>query len=519
MKTLLNLFLIAILVCSFGICFAEEQVVKDPVKVDPVVDIVKCPPLMIDPSIITGTIQLGEGWNLIGVPVFTNIYTVSQFINAVEERSPEIYPILQLDRNMPPYRAPWWIVRLIAVYKDGGWEILYASNGSISDGGNIMLKNDYNMVPGEAYFVYLDYRGYPIDGGAPKTAVKVSGTCIGQSVSLDLNKGWTGASVLVHNCSGFIRMPVEGPITVQKDGAEFEGAASAESYPPNPPGVIEDPKIRCAISYNLGNLSYELDEQGIVGKMVAFWNNDRQEWETYELPYPKTGWPGHIPPPMHWRVIRPDEGFFIFTGENGVFVPNGKKCKIEYPYPPRRATATGWVTNAVSFDCLGYPFYLSPTQDMYPGIPMDGAMDEIKRQLSILSDTGLRCTVEGYYKNVEWYGVERPGLHQADVLMVETVAPADLENHSGQLSKFVDDNGIEKFILSEQIIPELAQILFFIEPANDTIKAELEKAVLKEGLYEQGCVVYGIQETNAEGQLSVFRVSFVKPLIEARIYF
>jgi len=306
MKKLISLLAIAVLIGSFGVCQAED--------IEPMPN----PPIIIEEEVptsnTTGSITLTNGWNLVAMPVLpAKPYTVEQFIKEVESPIKPIpkpnKPIIleEVDRineevsveekNEKYLIKSYWKVALVAVYKKGRFE-RYPKEGV-----------SYNMVPGEAYFVYATYTGpRPLLAIGPneehrewhpKTSVKIIGRPLDVPVSLNLNRGWNSASI-------------------------FEG--------------------------DLQRLSDELTEQHIKAKKIAFWSAEKQEWEQYELPIaePTETSPeipyedGHSYPLEYDRgkieIIRPikaDEGFFLLCEENGLFIPQLElNPKPEPPVPP-----------------------------------------------------------------------------------------------------------------------------------------------------------------------------------------
>ena len=262
MKKLLSLLVGVMLVCSFGVCLAEE--------LQPVPIIIDSPPYC--PTV--GTITIAEGWNLVAMPVLpAEPYTVEKFIKDVET-DPSDFVLDIYPRQPSPDIQTGWQIPVVAVYKNGQFE-RYPKEGVT-----------YNMVPGEAYFVYARYNGprpliYP--PGLEKVKVDVIGKPLDVPVSLALNRGWNGVSVLK-------------------------------------PGTSD-----------LRGLSDELAKQGIKATRIAMWSAKGQEWSQHELPILE----------KFLRVINPDEGLFLLCEENGLFIPGLP------PVPPERLSYTGKIEYAI----------------------------------------------------------------------------------------------------------------------------------------------------------------------------
>ena len=399
MKKLMSLLAIAVLIGSFGVCQAED--------LEPMPN----PPVIIEEpeptSSTAGSITLTNGWNLVAMPVLPEKpYTVEQFIKEVESPIKPIpkpnKPIIleEVDRineevsveekNEKYLIKSYWKVALVAVYKNGRFE-RYPKEGV-----------SYNMVPGEAYFVYAKYYS-PLKFVAigpngehkewhPSTTVYVEGKPLDVPVSLNLNRGWNGASV-------------------------FEG--------------------------DLQRLSDELTEQAIKATKIAFWSAEKQEWEQYELPIaeptetsPEIPYEDGHSYPLEYnrgnieilRPIRADEGFFLLCNENGLYIPS-LNMKPETPVPPfppelpveERVSYTGRIA------CVGQLFYTPETTpyrfqlilDDESGIPIKGINGDIENQIAKIAEAyDTRCYVEGVMKTLSYpYDASR----KAEVLIVDRV--------------------------------------------------------------------------------------------------
>ena len=208
-------------------------------------------------------IVLTEGWSLIGIPVLPyEPLTVRDFMGMVTED---------------------WEITMVAVYKDGQFE-RYPKEGIT-----------YNMVPGEAYFVHTEYSGRL--SGRRKTAIEIEGSRPEVPVTLHLERGWNGISLLHYRNGGW-----------------------------------------AAIVGSLRTLSKELRDQGINATKVALWDADDQAWEEYELPFDEASPPGmpilsEVFPSPDNPAIYPIEGLFLLCEENGLYIP-GLDAEADTVGPP-----------------------------------------------------------------------------------------------------------------------------------------------------------------------------------------
>ncbi|MFH1753482.1 MAG: hypothetical protein ABH875_04805 [Candidatus Omnitrophota bacterium] len=331
MKKLLSLLLvIAFAAGSVGLSLADDDIPELPVLKERVEQFYKYQ---------KADITITNGWNLIAMPVVPlKPYTVRQFIKDVA--APYYKDILvsyhkdckvhkedpQSQEKCYPYSCilrPAWKVLVVAVYKNGHFE-RYPKEGVT-----------YNMVPGEAYFVYAEYFGiwYKSLNWRPQKTVTIPGGVPAPSISLNLDRGWSGRSILLNNI--YQRYPYE-------------------KYPQR--------------LYTLSELSKDLAKQGVKAKRIAFWSAKTQSWEQHELPYPYRDIPhieyfktledglkvveynedGKVSQETYYdikenysdllmrlRVINPSDGFFLLCEENGLFMPSAwESYPFPMPYPP-----------------------------------------------------------------------------------------------------------------------------------------------------------------------------------------
>jgi len=235
-----------------------------------------------EPVIVEGEISITTGWNLIAMPVLpVGQYTVKQFIKAVErmEYREEIIPVYEEKGELLPYLE--WDVLTVAVYKDGQFKNLPPKEYS------------YNMVPGEAYFVYATYIGGKIFKRPPRKTVKVKGRIPDVPVTPNLDRGWNGVSLF----------PGMGLFSINKEA-----------------NIV---KIG-----SLGQLSEDLVAQGIKATKIAFWSATDQNWDVHALPYDGQNGNSYTD-----RLIMASEGFFLLLpDENGLYIPGleiEKQLKIK----------------------------------------------------------------------------------------------------------------------------------------------------------------------------------------------
>ncbi len=344
MKKLLSVLVLAAAVCCAGVVLAEEAVIEGPILTYQIEDW----DWMIPPY-VKGAITLTEGWNLIAIPVIPQQpVTVETFSKMVAYSDEPIYktdPKLPDDNFIQAKRSSWQ-VRAVAVYKDGRFRV-YPKEGVT-----------YNMVPGEAYFVYAEYHGLrpayselianPPPGFEPwhpKTTVTIVGKSVNASVSLDLNKGWNGAALMLKQKPYY---DFDMPIT-KLPRIPFLKVDKSDSDISNAQFPIDEGKIFGPINIgsSLSQLSRELVEQGVKAKRIVFWNAENQAWDQYELPRPEPVY-RHIPGLWDLGVelggvdeytvvfdpgINADQGFFLLCEENGLYIPGLRQIQ-KPPYPP-----------------------------------------------------------------------------------------------------------------------------------------------------------------------------------------
>jgi len=382
MRKLLVLVLAALLVSSFQLCIAAEEVEEEYIEVtDPEViesEIEKC-----WSSPYHHPITLTEGWNLIAMPCLPDKpYTVNRFIQQVESYEINLYTPIYKDgeegvsqeeslnedydqevevekRIIHPF--PKWRVCSFLTYKDGRFKRIsrYGPN--------------YNMVPGEAYFVYAKYNwkyDYYLDSDEqhyeyfrfPSKTIYIRGKIPNKPVSLNLNRGWNAVSLMLG------RPYIPGPIPT------------------------------------IGWISKQLETQNIKAKNLARWVTREQRWKMYTLPYDDfnvlrpavEGWIPELP----FNIGR-GEGFFLLCEENGLFIPGlgespyrikriGKVEGVYYkmfgPSPPY----SYMLITGVMIPVPGLPSYRAEQ------IPLKGINSKIEEQLEdACADGGKYWVVKG----------------------------------------------------------------------------------------------------------------------------
>jgi len=365
----------------------------------------------LPPGVTEEGIIIYEGWNLIAIPGFPHFgpYTVRQFIKDVEYVWDGTLYLTAPDETAvtadsdfeyvdPLLLGPQWKVTRVAVYKGGQFKNLPPEGYS------------YNMVPGEAYFVHARYNEpWP---GAP-LAIDQDGNIIGEVwkpmkkvniavrklpyISYLLNRGWNGMSM--------------GAIgEVLSDGTKL---------------------VTCS---SLRQLSKELEKQGIKATKVAFWLQDSQEWVVENLPmeeYILTN-PFDLPP-VYDRIIRADEGFFLFCDENGLFFLPGIDTYVPRPplppFPSERVSYTGKVY-PVMVRCFGPPppYSFALGLDNGEQVYLTPGNEEASEQLKDAAGDEKYYTVEGAMKTMMSYNNRPEGAPgtPVDVLMVDKAL-----NHDG----------------------------------------------------------------------------------------
>ncbi len=222
------------------------------------------PPSSLPVSLPHNDIVLTEGWSLIAIPVLPDKpLTVRGFMGMI---------------------ADDWEITVVAVFKNGQFE-RYPKEGIT-----------YNMVPGESYFVHAEYSG--ILSGRRKTAIGIEGSRPEIPVTLSLDRGWNGISLMCYRDGGW-----------------------------------------AAIVGSLRTLSRELQDQGINATKIALWDADNQTWEEYELPFEGL-FPRGEPVPAIFPLpddpaIYSIEGFFLLCEENGLYIPglDAGAPTVDPPFP------------------------------------------------------------------------------------------------------------------------------------------------------------------------------------------
>lgn len=469
MNKIIGFMIAMLLVGSIGICSAAEITIPpDPTPIASIVNITK------------GSINITEGWNLIAMPVLPIApYPAAKFAKdvAYSDQSfivkPDVGEII-----LPKFN---WQVRTIAVYKNGRFEACYPNKN----------LTPYNMVPSEAYFVYVEYLGMrPVfqpeisqDGTTycppvwhPRTSVTIPGKAIDKTVSLNLNRGWNGVSLLKQNLWDSI---YPAPIPMPKISPDITTDNSLK------------PELElCTTSLN--QLSQELVAQGIKATKAIFWDADNQEWVKFDLPRPT------VPPIYNYnlgeptdnlvaifdRFIRDDEGFFLLAEENGLFIPG--LGEIIAPPIEKRVSYTGKVEGVFCipeqkppYDFVlrtrdGETVYLKPIDDKTGGI------------LAQAANYGGLYTIEGVIKYLPSYnyGIEYTGNALVKVVMVDKAVSAIREaalkvtfkpNAVG-IKECLEHNAIYTYTLTSAITEVLISEGISITLVSDNL-ANLDQAV------------------------------------------
>jgi len=449
MKKLLSLFLVGLLVVSSGVSLRAEEIIPIPAPIP-------FPEPIPQPG-TRGYINITEGWNLVAMPVIpAKPFTVKDFVRAVESPflplGPVDYPgqvregetsIEIVEEHPIICPPPMWKISAMAVYKNGRFVELYPHWRPRIRRNRIA----YNMVPGEAYFVRAKYLGPrpliqpPVyqDGAEegvapydwrPSTSVLIKGRVIARtlSVSLNLNKGWNGASLL---CMDRIFYQPHQPILEQD-------LVDPVEVPPPPPTRPEPRGNVLTRVTSLRRLSDELVDQGIKAKKIIFWDKYNQRWEKHDLPLapiysrnimhvepdPLNPMPITMPPIFLDRFINPSEGFFLLCEENGLYEP-GLPISLDIP-DPIRASHTGRVEHAL-YVAFGPPppfTHIMKTNDDKL-VHLRGANDSMDKKLD---EAAAEPTTDVYVSGVVKTMLNYNGLpdgapgRPVDVLMVDIVA-------------------------------------------------------------------------------------------------
>ncbi len=378
MKRLLSILTVAVLICGCFVTVAAEEGSKDIAAPIPESKVIS-PPLPTVPS--RGTINITRGWNLIAIPVLPNKpYTVRQFIRDIEK--PVFYAEGCSEEELSAYiedgaklnrkgkkpvivcPRPYWKVLLVVVCKNGRFQ-RYPKKGI-----------SYNMVPGEAYFVYARYTGPRPNcpQWRPKKHVIVTGRIEGITVSLNLNKGCNGVSVLPTGSCG--RRPL----------------------------------------WTISTIARELGGQNVEATQIVLWNTVKQKWERHYLPRgiekslskdnnnvndSSNVFEG---PFTVERIIRPDEGFFLICSENGLYIPGlDVSMPPVPPRPPVEIEKVGFVETAEISVIPGQEYVLR-TRIAESGeatllwLPLVAANEEISRDLEMVADDGDTDVLRGVLK-------------------------------------------------------------------------------------------------------------------------
>ena len=430
MKKLLSLLIVAVVVCYAGMVLADDTVtVPGPGAVaTPIPDAVIFP-------IVKGSVTLTEGWNLIAIPVLpAEQLKIKDFVAKITPPQPPLVDLNGdgvIDQNDVAISIrPMWKVTTIAVYKDGRFRTYAPDNAT------------YNMVPGEAYFVYCQYLGprpvydvngpqYPMPEFHPTITVTIAGKAVNASVSLDLNKGWNGVGValiqqrppLVYDQKPILLPEIPNLTLNQTESTQ-----------------IDEYKI-VTMDFSLLQLSRELCEQGVKATRAIFWNANKQEWEQYALPYPTVDANGLVCMPVPGKLINPSEGFFLLCEENGLYIPRLTIQKPPYPpIPvPRRVSYTGTIEKIMFYPEAKPPYdfvlqYELVSTDPVTGatsaaviqVPVKGATEEIEKQLGELANLDVNGNktkhfVEGVMQTIEWSAMYPPDRRYVDVLIVDSI--------------------------------------------------------------------------------------------------
>ncbi|MFA5142912.1 MAG: hypothetical protein WC522_01915 [Candidatus Omnitrophota bacterium] len=423
MKKLLSLAVVAVMICFAGTVLAEETstLPAENYPADPT-------GLTMKPLII-GNVTLNEGWNLIAIPVLpAEKLTIKSFSVRVAKSGLSAISTETITQDSKGF-ADIWRVTAVAVYKNGRFQS-YSPD-----------CDTYNMVPGEAYFVYAKYSGlrpnYIVREGAsyempefhPTTTIKIIGKTADAKISLNLNKGWNGVAVLNQlapkSDEPLSNTPKLPELESQKTGSNVSAGA-----------VLESQSITAGIGYSLYQLSQEFSEQGIKATRIIFWNAVKQEWEQYSLPYPAADENGLIAMPVPGRLVNPSEGFFLLCEENGLYIPGLTLQNSPYPSipVPKRVSYTG-IIRGVCVACgdapLPYKYVLQYETVLTTGtvpvsiiaIPIKGTDDVMEAKLAELANENpaQKHYVEGVMQALPYISWYSPGCKYVDVMIVEHI--------------------------------------------------------------------------------------------------
>ena len=455
MKKLLSLLVGVMLVGGFSLCMADGEINPIP----PGGDVINIATI----EAVTGTITLREGWNLVAMPVLpSEPYTVERFINDAETKP--VWPRVREFKEGDPYFCPPpFIIRckvpVVAVYKNGQFE-RYPKEGVT-----------YNMVPGEAYFVYAEF--YVPESVPPEVkpdmsiyshTISIAGKSLDVPVSLDLNRGWNGVSIL-------------GELGIGVD-----------------------------------RFSKELAEQNIKAIRIALWSAQKQEWEQYELPWQPEPKGDVIMIPM----IPANCGFFLLCEENGLYIP-GLNTSVEPPVPPFPEPIVSYTGKLVVMADAPCAFWLGCADGT--NVPLKGKDSEIDLAIAkAANECGKEFTVKGSFAIVELINPWTGEPVKMEVLVVNEIIPASVRvSYTGKVES------VEAFPA-----PYIFQLrttdgnLIPLQAVNDDVYALLKRATAG-GVYTVGGVFKVILGTSpyptfAPVKVKVLLVDTVKPANERVSY-
>lgn len=433
---------IAILSCSLtasGVVLANDLVIEEKTEF--------LPDGCIPPRRNPNTVMITEGWNLIAMPVVPDKpYTVEDFIQDVEVNPYRdgTEPISTMPVDVPIH-TPHHADEAPFIVTEGNWEI--TAFGKLDEPVHPthkkfrkafkQLPGNYNLVPGEAYFVQAKYTGDHVKllGWQPELQVFIRGKVPEVPVSLNLKRGWSSVSLLIPN---YIRdYPIDIYTPYPPRFELPENPTDIFELPENPTNIIEEDIITLPdyyLGYSIQRLSRELVTQQIEAEKLVLWSTFTQDWEEWELPYPPRSdyEVGPIPhqntksPYEHYEIayfdfgILPNRGFFLQCKSNGLFIP-GLPRKI--PVDHKRVGHVGRVEGNPYFPehYPGYDLRLFIDEDPANAIPLEGVNSEIELRLKEAASSGETLGVEGYMKvtySTDWWG----RIEKHKVLMVDTVS-------------------------------------------------------------------------------------------------
>jgi hypothetical protein len=216
------------------------------------------------------------------------------------------------------------------------------------------------------------------------------------------------------------------PIGPCGDGVEATLTDEAEPLGPGLlPEVESDHIIAYRAGYSLRKLSKELVDQHVKATMALFWNADEQQWVRERLPMSDPVITNPYERPCFYdRIIRADEGFFLLTGENGLYIP---ELPLLVPPKPPLVRYSGVVQKLTARIYEGTPpynyFMMVPCGPMLPAekeLPLKGVDYNREKQLAIANQAGGTALVAGTMKTITYGALLPPYQRTVEVLMVES---------------------------------------------------------------------------------------------------